>query len=216
MIELSILTPAVPLRAFVDCISESYEDLSPLASLSLKFEEQIADLPVEHLVFLDNKKRTIGEKRDALLRIAKGRYVAFVDDDDDVSNDYVHQILNASEQNPDVITFEQEATINGLSGRIDFRLGSENEAFKPGGVAKRNAWHVCAWRRELAILSHFPANNYGEDWAFASRLCALQGLKEVHIPKVLHYYRHDEKTTEAPCPNYNDHSAQAQSTSSQA
>lgn len=190
---LSILTPAVPSRLTGNASGS-------LAALCLEIERQIGRRPVEHLVFLDNKKRTVGEKRDALLRMARGQYVAFVDDDDWISNHYIDRILSAVDSRPDVITFRQIATVNGCASEIEFKLGQPNEPFQSGGLTRRNAWHVCAWRRQLAIQSHFPASNYGEDWEFAAPLCALPGLKEAHIPEVLHYYRHDARTTEAPPP----------------
>jgi Glycosyl transferase family 2 len=185
---LSILTPAVPSR------------LDQLGALCRDLEKQIGSAAVEHLVLLDNKKRTVGEKRDALLRAARGNYVAFVDDDDYVSFNYVSALFSGMNSNPDVITFLQQATVNGERAIIEFKLGNPNEPFKPGTLVKRNAWHVCAWRRSLAICSHFPAVNYGEDWAFAAPLCAIPRLTEVHINRVLHYYRHSSKTTEAPAP----------------
>lgn len=195
---LSILTPAVPSR------------LKDLSLLCAEIEKQIGSLPVEHLVFVDNKRRTVGEKRDALLRAARGEYIAFVDDDDWIEPDYVAAILEAvsggdrggaaATAPPDVVTFRQHCTVNSHVGVIEFGLGYENEPFKPNGVTKRNAWHVCAWRRKLAILSHFPASNYGEDWAFAGPLAALPNLTHVHVPKILHYYRHSSQTTEAPPP----------------
>src|SRR5689334_10344559 len=52
---LSILTPAVPAR------------LRQLEWLMAKIDRQIGDKPVEHLILIDNKRRTVGEKRDALL-----------------------------------------------------------------------------------------------------------------------------------------------------
>lgn len=182
----SILTPAVPSR------------MLQLAALCNDFAAQIGNEPVEHLVFLDNKRRSVGEKRDSLLRMARGQYVAFVDDDDAVSKDYVPAILEKIDRDPDVITFRQMATINGVSGEVEFRLGHPNDPFKPGAITRRNAWHVCAWRRSLAICSSFPAVNYGEDWAYAQKLCALDGLRTEHISRVLHFYRHDENLTEAP------------------
>lgn len=186
MITLSILTPAVPKR------------MLQVAELCEKLGGQIGKLPVEHLVLIDNKRRTVGEKRDALLRASRGRYVAFVDDDDDIAGEYVSELLKAAQEAPDVITFRQAVEYNDQRGEVEFRLGNPNEQFTPGGLTKRNAWHICAWRRGLAILSQFPKSNYGEDWEFAKPLCGMPDLKEVHIPKILHTYRHNSKTTEAP------------------
>ena len=185
---LSILTPGVPKR------------MLQIAELCEMFEEQIGGRPVEHLVLIDNKRRTVGEKRDSLLRAAKGRYVTFCDDDDVPTADYVSELLAAMGSDPDVITFRQRVTYNGQSGEVEFKLGHPNEAFQPGGITKRNAWHVCVWRRKLAIMSGFPASNYGEDWQFAAPLCAIPNLREVHIPKILHHYIHNATTTEAPPP----------------
>lgn len=205
--KLSILTPAVPSR-FSDTTFSAPPRQGALELLMHELEKQIGNLPVEHLILCDNKRRTVGEKRDAILRIARGDYVAFVDDDDFVSGDYVSSLLGAMDSapnthrttGPDVITFRQRATVNGHSGEVEFRLGNPNEPFTPDGVTRRNAWHVCAWRRSLAVCSSFPANNYGEDWAYASRLCAVPGLREAHIPRVLHHYHHSSATTEAPPP----------------
>lgn len=185
---LSILTPAVPSR------------MQQLEKLCAELSRQIGSLPVEHLTLLDNKRRTVGEKRDALLRAARGQYVAFVDDDDAVRPDYIAKLLAATKTNPDVITFNQHCVVNGSVSTVEFRLGNPNDAFLPGGITRRNAWHICAWRRALAICSHFPASNYGEDWAFAEPLCRMGGMREVHLDFTLHEYHHSSQTTQAPAP----------------
>lgn len=186
---LSILTPAIP------------ERMRQLTALCAEVENQIGSLPVEHLVLMDNRKRSVGLKRDALLRSARGDFVAFLDDDDWIADDYVHELVHFCKKGlADVITFRQVATIDGVAGQIDFHLGNPNEEFQPNGIAKRNAWHVCAWSRHLAICSSFPDLNYGEDWAYASKLCALPNLRESHIPKVLHFYRFDSGQSRAPAP----------------
>jgi hypothetical protein len=171
-----------------------------LGWLCAKINAQTGDKPVEHLVLIDNKRRTVGEKRDALLRASQGDYVAFVDDDDDISHDYVEEILKAAQRQPDVITFMQKASVNGSVANVEFRLGNKNEAFAPGITIKRNAWHVCAWRRTLAIQSHFPPINYGEDWAFAAPLCEF-AKSEIHIDRILHFYKHSSNGTQAPVPS---------------
>lgn len=182
--KLSILTPSIPSRA------------DRLAKLCDAISEQIGDLPVEHLVLIDNKRRTIGEKRDNLLRIANGEYIAFVDDDDAILTGYVRELLYSIENRPDVITFEQNAYFDGVKFRVDFRHGQPNNELLPDVLNTRAAWHVCAWKRSIALRSRFPWIQYGEDWAWAEPLNALE-LKEEHISKVLHEYHFRAEVTEA-------------------
>jgi len=191
---LSILTASIPERA------------DKLEMLTAKITAQIGDLPVEHLVFLDNRKRTIGAKRDALLRIARGTFIAYVDDDDTVSPDYVASLVEAIKTTAspndqvDVITFAQFARVDKACAKIVFGLRQENQPFVPDTEVLRAAWHVCAWRRSVAILSHFPESNYGEDWAFAEPLNRI-ARASIHLDKVLHYYRFNSATTAAPYPD---------------
>jgi len=191
---LSILTASIPERA------------EKLEMLTEKITAQIGDLPVEHLVFLDNRKRTIGAKRDALLRIARGTFIAYVDDDDTVSPDYVAALIEAIKTTAspndqvDVITFAQFARVDKACAKIVFGLRQENQPFIPDTEVLRAAWHVCAWRRSVAILSHFPESNYGEDWAFAEPLNRI-ARASIHLDKVLHFYRFNSATTAAPYPD---------------
>ena len=145
----------------------------------------------------DNRQRSIGAKRQALVDMARGQYIAFVDDDDDISDNYVSELLAAAASGADVITFHQHAVYNGLQSTVHFRLGQGDGAFIPGGITKRDAWHVCAWRRDTVAGCQFLESNYGEDRAWA--LQARKRVKtSIHIDKVLHTYRHDAATTAAP------------------
>lgn len=157
------------------------------------------DKRVEVLYLLDNKKRSVGAKRQALLDIAQGEYIAYVDDDDDVAPEYCESILKAiatAPEKPDVVTFDQIANIAGNVGQVRFGLGNPNDDFNPDAITRRNAWHVCAWRRELAKQYTFPDLMDGEDWAWAEQLCAA-AKTSVHIYAVLHFYHFNPKTTEA-------------------
>ncbi len=185
---LSILTPSVPSRI----------GTTSFAMLLQQLQKQIGSISVEHLVLLDNKTRTVGAKRQALLDIARGQYVAFVDDDDSVSADYIAELLPRLASGADVVTFEQYATVDGETGRIIFDAACRiDEPWESGGTARRRPWHVCAWRRDLAIQGVFTETNYGEDAAWVSQVAPL-ARNHLHIPKVLHYYRHSAETTEAP------------------
>lgn len=191
---LSILIPATPRRY--------HSHLYPLwQKLQRQVDALQKDGEVELLVFLDNRQRTIGEKRDALVQISRGKFVAFCDDDDDVADDYIKELIEAVNSASDeisVITFDQLAVVNGVSAICSFSLAHRNEAFAQPRFT-RNAWHVCAWRGEMARKIRFPASNYGEDWAWAKHL-VIDATGEIHLPLVLHTYRYDDRISEAPPP----------------
>jgi cellulose synthase/poly-beta-1,6-N-acetylglucosamine synthase-like glycosyltransferase len=181
---LSILTPAIWNR-------------DSARFLAAAISEQIGNSPVEHLVLFDNRARSIGAKRQALVDIARGEYVAFVDDDDDISPDYVDRLLKAAKTNADVITFRQRAIYNGLESEVHFGINNQDGPFTPGGTTLRAPWHVCAWKRERVKDCLFAESNYGEDlaWCMQARRRARTAH---HIDAVLHTYRHDAATTAAP------------------
>jgi hypothetical protein len=186
---LSILTPTIKERA------------DWLHALAHKIESQAFDCGggVEHLMLSDNRTRSIGAKRQSLVDIARGQYIAFVDDDDDVSNDYVERLLAAAKTGADVITFRQQAIYNGLESEVHFGINNQDGPFTPGGITLRAPWHVCAWRRERVQGCLFAESNYGEDlaWCLQARRRARTAH---HIDAVLHTYRHDARTTAAPEP----------------
>ena len=184
---LSILTPTIPGRE------------KQLQALQRRIETQIGGQAVEHLILSDNRKRSIGAKRQALLDIARGQYIAFVDDDDDIADGYIEELVNAAASGADVITFRQRAIYNGLESEVHFGINNQDEPFKPGGITLRAPWHVCAWKRERVDECLFSEVNFGEDlcWCLQAR---RRIITATHIDSVLHTYRHDRSTTAAPEP----------------
>ena len=184
-LKLSILTPTIPGRE------------NQVLKLSAKLSKQIGDLPVEHLTFCDNRRRSIGAKRQALADIARGQYIAFCDDDDDIAPDYIAKLIEATGTGADVITFRQRAVYNGQESEVFFSVKHNDGQFNPGGITLRAPWHVCAWKREVVAGCLFGESNYGEDlvWCNQARKRIRTGH---HIDKVLHTYIHDAATTAAP------------------
>lgn len=185
---LSILTPAIPVRIFNDW------------DLEVQIALQCVGKPVEHLIVCDNRHRSVGLKRQACLDIARGEYIAFVDDDDEISPDYVAKILDAiADTGADVITFDQMAHVNHQSALVNFDLANGDNPFIADTVVKRGAWHVNVWKRELVKDCVFPDNSYGEDLVWS--LQARQRVKtHHHIDAILHEYHHSSETTAAPSP----------------
>ena len=187
---LSILTPSIPSR-----ISAS------LTKLIDKIAKQISDngleKKVEHLILIDNKIRTVGRKRDNLVQSAVGQFVAFVDDDDDISDNYVLELTNAIKEHPDVdvITFKQNCFIeNYPKSVVIFGLANPHESYSPGITFKRPPYHVCAWNRRLAQKYRVPSNNICEDAGWASQMWK-EAKTEHFIDKALHAYVQSEANT---------------------
>lgn len=190
---LSILVPTIPSRA------------RKRDKLMRKLLAQAGgDERVEVIVLEDNKRRSIGRKRDDLIHLAQGRFLTFVDDDDDVADGYIKIALTAIETNPDADVFssQQECWQNGEGPfYVEFSLDHEDEPMRRlanGRWAdlKRSLSHVCIWRADLAKSVRMPDKNYFEhtEWsAEASRLVEKQAV----IPEVMHVYVYDNLISEA-------------------
>lgn len=163
-----------------------------------KLMRLIGDKDIEVLCLFDNKKRTIGEKREALKNISNGRYFMFVDDDDDIVS--LEEIYEAAADNVDVITFKQKCLNESKKPYIvTFGLGNPLEENNDGQGnytdMRRPPFHVCAWNIKYKGIS-YPAKNYGEDWGWLEQVLP-QARSETHINKVLHHYNFDPAVSEA-------------------
>jgi glycosyltransferase involved in cell wall biosynthesis len=190
VLELSILICTIPGRE------------AKLQKLWDHIHGQILDgFPVEVLTLKDNKKRTIGAKRNALLQAAQGRYVAFVDDDDWVADEYIRDLLEAATHRPDVIVFPVDCKIPSktkgeLTGVVESSVHFPNEQFKNGGVTRRKPIQIHCWRRELAKTAIFPDTSRGEDFKWAEQLWN-QVTKEVRVDNALYLYHRERDFGEA-------------------
>ncbi len=157
---LSILIPAIPSR------------FERAIKLYNKILGMVGDMNIEVLMFTDNKKRTIGEKRESLKNISKGKYFMFVDDDDDLIS--VSELYEAAcNNNVDVITFKQRnKNKDGSDFIVTFGIGNavEHNQSENGNYLDcfRPPFHVCAWNESFKKFS-FPDINYSEDWEFILR-----------------------------------------------
>lgn len=138
---------------------------------------------------MDDKRRSIGLKRDALVQTAKGKYLCFVDDDDDVAAAYVDTLLKLSESNADVLCFRSLLRMGAESRIVDFSIYNENEQVSSAKIVRRRPFPVCAFKTEMARRVRFKDVNYSEDWDWSKRV--LKTVKtEAKTRKVLHIYNH--------------------------
>jgi len=175
---------------------------SPLLEKLQRQARQLpADTQVEILALYDNRRRSTGLKRQALLDAAQGAFVACLDDDDDVSPFYFERITRAIQAQPDadVIVFDNISILNGENPfRVITGIEFENEPVrKEGGDwvdIHRKPWHWCAWSARLAKAARFPDGYIDDDWFWCRQMVPL--VKKQHrIDEALHYYQYNSKTS---------------------
>lgn len=188
MIKLSILIATVPSR-----IRAFYPNL--LDSINSQIGNR-ADIEV--IGFYDNKKRTVGSKRNELLKLAQGNFLTFIDDDDRIANDYIQSIMTCIEQNPnaDCIVFDCITTIDGDKDNPTYsKYSIKYDYTHVGDQWRGKPAHTMVWKSEIAKKHIYSNQNYGEDIDWVKRACKdIQN--EIRIDKVLYYYDFNNSTTE--------------------
>lgn len=187
--KLSILIPSIPSR------------IVRMTKLYGNIYIQSENHDVEILCLIDNKKRTIGQKRDALVQMANGEYLTFVDDDDHIKPCYIEQILKSVDSGKDVICPKIECSINGGNKFIASHsiLYENQEARIIDGKwidVTRKPLHNSIWKSELAKSERFPNASYGEDGHWAKRLWP-KVKSEYVINEVISSYIYHKLITEA-------------------
>lgn len=202
-IKLSVLILSIPSR--MESLTAAVEQLQAQADGTGQPQS------VEILVLMDNRSKSIAEKRNDLLGIARGKYVAFLDDDDAISKEYMEKILKAIDEHDgvDSITFNQWCSLDGEPMDVEFGIGNphghlwRNEDGFLGDI-KRPPYHMCLWRRELAQSESFRPV-YGANGQSSEDIDWLLRLypkvqTEHHIPDALHGYIYSSQTTTSLVP----------------
>ena len=180
-------TMTCPSPEFSILICSLYERAKSLRTLLRTLKKQWHS-GVEVLADVDDKEVSIGAKRNRLLNKAKGKYVAFIDDDDLVDESYIKLILEAVKTNPDCCSLIGE--VSWRSRRITRKFTHSikyNNWFKDNNEYYRCPNHLNAVKRELALKVGFPDVSMAEDQDFSLRLRPL--LKtEAEITKLIYFY----------------------------
>jgi glycosyltransferase involved in cell wall biosynthesis len=183
-LKLSILIPTL------------YERVDKLISLKASLFGQILSNNVKDQVevkyMVDNRILSTGKKRNHLLDACEGEYITFIDDDDEVSPDYIRLIMAALETGPDVVGIRLIHYQNGkLHGNTCHSIKYKEWKNIPGpdGIwtFERCPNHLNPVKREYAIKTWFPDKTSGEDIEYSYNL--RKYLKtEVMIEKPIYYY----------------------------
>ncbi len=182
--KLSILIPTLHSR--VRCFTHIHDRLTTMIE---PYKDE-----VEIVVEVDGGEITVGAKRNLLIKRAKGEYVAFVDDDDDITDWYIEALLAGIETGADCCSLIGEITWDGQNPQPFIHSIKYNSYYTEDNVYYRPPNHLNCIKREHAIKMPFPEKNFGEDTDFAMALCKSGLLKTEHyIDRGLYYYKYITK-----------------------
>lgn len=165
--------------------------LGLLESLSSQIED---DFKVEVLHEIDNREMDIGTKRNKLLDRATGEYLCFIDDDDEISENYVVNIIEAIKNNPDCVAFKlkyyEDGVFKGIAHHSIKYDSWRNKQLEYGEMFyERTPNHLNPIKSEIAKRVKFPECNFGEDHAWSNSI--YQYLKtESEIEEPVYFYKY--------------------------
>lgn len=197
MIILSILIPSIPERH--DIFIELYG----------KLWRQMYHMHTNHPTLgeiqyhLDDSKSflegglSIGKKREKLVQEAKGKYLCFLDDDEDIAPNYVETLVRLCQHDTDVVTFRNLTKTDNYWTIVDMSLNyHKDDEANPNFITRRRPWHIVPIRSAIAKMHSFEDTNYGEDASWMDKVLK-HCVTEIHTDAVLHMYNHSSKTSEA-------------------
>lgn len=160
----SILVPTVPART-----GERGFLLENLYDQVSRYDD------IEVLVLEDNLSRQYGPKMQAMITLAQGEYLNFVDDDDVIPGDYVERIRAALDEGTDCVGFRaQVRTFNGAWEDVVFRHDIREWHTDIGnGEVKhyRSPQHLTPIRSDIVrTVSWADCGHYGADNVWSNKM----------------------------------------------
>ncbi|MCV2355933.1 glycosyltransferase [Paucibacter sp. B2R-40] len=156
-------------------------------------EPQVARFPdVELLVLEDNRSRQYGPKLQAMIDIAQGEYVNFVDDDDVISEHYVETIYPLL-TGVDCVGFSAQVSVEGGPFKsVFYSIKNKIWVDAPEGYY-RNPQHLTPIRRELVLQVPW-VGHYGADRTWSHKMASKGLLKTENVTdEILYTYYATQK-----------------------
>lgn len=135
-----------------------------LQSLITSIREKTAriapELRVEICIDFDNKESSIGTKRQRLLDRAQGKYLCFIDDDDDITDAYVEDVLGMFRGNFHTMrlwgSMREHRFMHSTSVKLSDPMATKE-------IFQRPPNHLNPMLADIAKLIRFKNATYGED-----------------------------------------------------
>jgi len=163
-----------------------------LSRLQAILKPQLTDKIVA-LVDIDEGQASIGAKRNRLVEMADAEYVAFIDDDDMVSNDYIQLMMEGIDKGVDAVCVQQIITFDGKAPKLVIDSPYQEADFRDN-IYYRGAQHLDAIKKEIAVQIKYPDKSFGEDADYTKALADSKLIKTWHnINKPVYFYQYRSK-----------------------
>lgn len=164
--------------------SEIIKPLLETISKQIVGYDDMVEVLIDH-----HETNSVGQKRNDLLRLAKGKYVVAIDSDDEIADNYIYLVLQAIKSDADCIGICGWITTNGHNKRDWFISKAFINWHERDYKYYRTPNHISPIKRELALKAMFPEIRFGEDFEFSMRV--LPYLKtEVQIIQPIYHYKY--------------------------
>jgi hypothetical protein len=134
----------------------------------------------------DNKEMTIGDKRERLIKASTGKYSAFIDDDDEITDEYIEDMSAMISQNCHVMRLRGKLHQYTFTHTVDAKL---SERMAIGDEFRRPPNHLNPMLTDVAKLVRFKDASRGEDLDWTIRMAKSGFLVQEYKsdPSRLHY-----------------------------
>jgi glycosyltransferase involved in cell wall biosynthesis len=152
--KLSILIPTIPNRKKL---------LDRLTGELYRQKVECNAMDAVQIICYDRMDINIGEKRNIMLKRAEGEYIAFIDDDDMVTDCYVKKQLDVANSGMDCGQLRGLYFENGVFDRPFIHSTSVKEWYTAPEAHYRNTNHLNCTKRSIMLQVPFPEISWGED-----------------------------------------------------
>ena len=189
MVRLSIIIPYYNTEKYTDeLLSVLEKQMTKECEIILvddgSDEPYVPYLPDEMVRVFHQKNKGVSAARNKGLKEAKGEYIAFIDSDDLVSNDYIAKIFDAMAAVPDTIYLSWKS-MHTKWGKV---LRDDNDEF---GTANRCVWNRVFKKTYIEGMKFDESMQIAEDDDFLKRLPKANSKK--CITSVVYHYRQNRE-----------------------
>lgn len=150
--------------------------------------------PEVGIISNNSTELSIGAKRNWLLEKAESEYIAYIDDDDRVSQSYIDLLIQGINKGVDCCSLIGEITFDGKNPKKFIHSMDYEGWYERNDVYYRGVNHLNCIKTSIAKQIGFTDKNHGEDYDFSIKLQESGLLKTEHkIHQTIYYYDYRNK-----------------------